>query len=287
VICSKLTICGVARNAGVGLEPTLSRIAEFMNVVADSSCFIVTNDNTDDTARVIHDWARDSEQRFVLTLDGLIDSCAVREDRLAIARNSYLLNVMSRGVVDDELLIVMDLDGPNCDINVSDIIKAVARAGNGWDALFANQQDAYYDIFALRHPIWSPGDCWAEVNEATTFPFRNRKKIRAIKQMIGRRQFKIPTNSPLIRVQSAFGGLGIYRANALKCSWYGSRSEDGSLQCEHVALHRSMIRRGAKLFIAPEILNLAPTEHLVAGCGQLFPKEFLSQANNNAMPYPF
>ena len=151
-----------------------------------------------------------------------------------------------------------------------------------WDALFANQRQAYYDIYALRHPLWCPSDCWQEVARATTFPFRNKKLTAATRTFVYDRQFQISPFTPPISVYSAFGGLAIYRREALRHCWYGSRDRLGRRICEHVVLHQQMLSNGANLFIAPTLLNDAPAEHLGATSGQPFPYELCSSSGNLA-----
>ena len=197
-----------------------------------------------------------------------------RTDRLATLRNFYLLEMRRRIEAGRrfDLMIVFDFDGVNGNFDLlPDIIcNAIAAAPNDWGALFANQRDAYYDIWALRHPKWCPDDCWQQVRKATRFvprPLRRRATAAAIERYVGMRQVRIHPGESPIAVHSAFGGLGIYKVPVLDGAWYYGRDGAGNEVCEHVAFHSCIRRRGAKLYIAPELPNHAPPGHLAQGAG--------------------
>jgi hypothetical protein len=64
---------------------------------------------------------------------------------------------------------------------------------------------------------------------------------------------------PLIAVQSAFGGLGVYRWDALRGHRYGVEPNNGDcgveVICEHTFIHRRMIDAGRhRLFINPSMV---------------------------------
>ena len=80
--------------------------------------------------------------------------------------------------------------------------------------------------------------------------------------------FNIDPGTPLIEVDSAFGGLGIYRMSyVLEGRYVGARTktcvDDGRERrmlwqvCEHVSLHADIRRRAGRLFIAPWMVNAA------------------------------
>jgi hypothetical protein len=273
-----IIVCGIARDCALDLEATLTAIDRVRKLCERSYCIIVTNDNSDSTATVLEEWAAVSECSEIIKLDGLAQAYPDRIDRIAVARNFYLKRIGEEDFQDFPLVCVLDFDGPNNCIQPQDLHNAV-RTDEKWDALFANQQPAYYDIYALRHPLWCPSDCWKEVSDTTRFPFRRRKQASAIQRYVRKRQFAIPASLPLIPVESAFGGLALYRKEALHNCWYGSRDRHQRTVCEHVILHQQMRARGAKLFIAPGLLNAAPQEHLGETSGQAFPLDYLVHCN--------
>ena len=73
-----------------------------------------------------------------------------------------------------------------------------------------------------------------------------------------------PEQDP-IAVESAFGGMGIYKTSLLGNAWYSGRDNLGREVCEHVGFNFCVRQNGAKLYIMPALLNDAPAEHLAPG----------------------
>jgi hypothetical protein len=269
--------CGVVRNGGSALQPSLDALDSVREVFARSKFIVVTNDNSDGTDDVLSKWQRKLSLNVTIHADGLIDAFPDRVDRICAARNIYMAEVHGELVVKPwDYVIVADLDGPNQNLdavwfrNLSDIQFQ-------WNALFANQSGPYYDLFALRHQDWCPGDCWAEVDDILPPLIRRIPVLRGLhrrrlaRRLIAPRQHLIPPSHEPIAVASAFGGLGIYRANAVIGCWYGSRTRGGKPVCEHVVFNRKVRKNGGKMYIMPSLLNMSPTEHLSNSSGTPFP----------------
>jgi hypothetical protein len=268
-------ICGLIRDAATPLRQTLGAIKAIEGICESSLVLVVTNDNNvDETDAVLRAWRNSSADHDVLWLDGLEKAFPERLDRIATARNFCLQRL--RGCAEGRfpLVMVVDFDGPNIHLSADNVSAAISRGDFQWDGIFANQRQAYYDIYALRHDQWCPTDCWEEVKRATTFPWRNRKARVAIERFVHRRQFKIRPEHPPIAVRSAFGGLAIYRTDAIRGLWYASRENGSRPTCEHVLFNAMLRERGGKLFIVPSLLNDAPREHLGPLSGAELPNEF-------------
>jgi hypothetical protein len=128
-----------------------------------------------------------------------------------------------------------------------------------WDVVTANQSGRYYDIWALRHPLWSPNDCW----EALDF-YRSHVKFPelALTYSLRSRMIKISRESKWIPVESAFGGIAIYRSTVLKTpAIYSGRGTDHLPICEHVPFHHLLRENGARIFINPKFINTRITDH--------------------------
>ena len=108
-------------------------------------------------------------------------------------------------------------------------------------ALFANQENKYYDLWALRtYDKWMNYDCW-EANSIVGNKIAFNQKYK-----------NIPKNSK-IKVISAFGGLGIYNLSKLdQCYYYGWKNNRAS--CEHVHLHKQ-INKNSDLYIIGYLIN--------------------------------
>jgi len=266
-------ICALARQSAAALSGSLARIQELRECFDRSGVLLITNDSTDATPDMLRRWKASSQGVDVLCLDGLAASVKARTDRLAAARNlglHHLRQAMETGRRFD-IMVVIDTDGINSRLVTGDaFVNAIASAPQDWVAVFGNQRQAYYDIWALRHPKWCPGDCWQDVQRATQCyppPFRGRAAAKAAKRFVGERQVRIPPENDPISVDSAFGGIGIYRSDALSGVWYSGRDEAGREVCEHVGLNLRLRAAGGRLYILPALLNDAPSEHLVEGWG--------------------
>jgi hypothetical protein len=259
-------IVGTARDCEEGLLQTLPRLGRLQQSFTRIKFFFVTNDSKDGTEKVLRQWAEDTPDAHIQNVDGLAANVTRRTPRLAVARNlclTALRDDLQRGTRHD-LLVVLDLDGVNAKlVEEPELSNAISSAPDDWAGLFANQRGWYYDIWALRHPSWCPTDCWKEVREAGRASFNRKKKIKAaIEQFVTGRQKKISPEDKPIPVQSAFGGLGIYRTEFLQQSLYLGMDNQGEEVCEHVALNEFIGRQGGKLYIVPSLLNDTPLEHV-------------------------
>lgn len=277
-------IAGLARNCSINVRRSLNKLVEVSSSFLSRHFVVITNDNADDTDQVLREWCNEVPESTLLSLDGIANAFPDRLERLAFARNNYLIELrrrLSEGRQFD-LLLVADLDGPNENlISGPSFEEAIAAAPSGWGGLFPNQMTAYYDIWALRHKKWCPNDCWAEVDRATTFPLRNAKRRAAVRKFLRNRQVHIPTAEEPILVDSAFGGLGIYRTSFISGAWYAPSTEGASHNwygaptggsrhtCEHVYFNTICRRNGAFLYILPSLLNSAPPEHCDVASGSL------------------
>jgi hypothetical protein len=106
--------------------------------------------------------------------------------------------------------------------------------------------------------MWCSDDCWEDVKHLKSLTPHSE----AVLSCVGARQLRIyPTAEP-IPVNSAFGGLGIYKRRYLLGRRYFGLNRDGSPICEHVPLNESIASDGGKLFIFPRLLVSTPYEHI-------------------------
>lgn len=288
-----ISLCGVARNCGEGLEETLMRIKTLDTVLGLQALIIVTNDNDDETTEVLEGWEKACPRRRVIVIDGLAQSEPIRESRLALARNAYLKE-LSLAASPSEYVLIMDLDGLNDEVDPRSISSAISQAPSDWVGIFANQHEFYYDLHALRCHQWVEVAVWDEVeagaawvrrrpwsivNRLTRGWFSRNLYKSAVKKFVGRRQYKIPTDAAPIRVRSAFGGIGIYKWSVLSKYEYSAIDSNGNLVCEHVTLNTNISDNGGALYIIPNLINNAPREHSFSGSGRKAPKYLYNKDN--------
>jgi hypothetical protein len=260
---------GCARDCEQHLDGVLANIANAAGRVARSGFVFVENDSRDATAAKLRSFGRGLEN-FELAVFANQDALyPMRTERLAALRNHYLDVIRGSALRHFDYLFVYDMDDVNAARqSVENIVQALDFLDSAPDhaAVFANQLNYYYDVFALRHAIKCPGSAWEEV-----FDYVRTHRVSdevAFKATYAKRMFNIDPATPLIEVDSAFGGLGIYKMRyVLEGRYVGTRTktcvEDGYTRrllwqvCEHVNLHAAIRQRAGRLFIAPWMINAA------------------------------
>jgi hypothetical protein len=263
----KAVFVGCARDCGRYLRGALANMAAASKLFEQSAFLFVENDSQDDTAAILADFVATHPHARVETLTGLNADYPRRTERLAYARNRYLELIRTSALSSFDYLIVMDLDAINwLPLSMDQVGRAIAFLASRPDhaAVFANQPMHYYDMWAFRHPVQCPGDVWEEA-----FDYAGVHGVSdeaALDATFRRRIFRIPEQTLPVEVDSAFGGLGIYRLApvlehryvGLREKHYLAKSERRVLDCqvcEHVALHAGIRHRGGRLFILPGLVN--------------------------------
>jgi Cryptococcal mannosyltransferase 1 len=254
-------IVGCARDCEAFLPAVLQNVTTIANLYSHAAFVFVENDSTDNTREMLRKWLRKHACSFLVCLNELAAQEPRRTARLAIARNTYMEWLHSQHLEQFDHLVVLDFDSVNTSaISQESLTAAIRFLDNSSQnaAVFANQLPYYYDVWALRHDVWCPGDCLAEINNRPAYLPRHR----AVERYLTRRQLSISPNTPPIAVRSAFGGLGIYKLDFVRAARYVGLLSDGSGVCEHVAFNEAAVRAGGVLYIFPELLNQAPPEHI-------------------------
>ncbi len=206
---------GCARDCAAALPRVLANVTRMAGLFAEAAFVFIENDSRDATKSQLEAWCGERPNARLISLDGLAASCPVRTIRLATARNRYLSAVRSE-FSDYNLLIALD------EVNAAEIdLAAVHRAVEFREqdashaAIFANSEDVYYDMWALRHPDRCPGDVWEEVCDYALT--RRAPDQKAFVETFAKRIFALPRNAPPFEVASAF------RACLLPCRVSRSR----------------------------------------------------------------
>ena len=244
-------VAGVARNCGKTLEADVLRLESALKSFKRVQWFIVESDSSDDTLGTLASLSNSAREFDYCTLGKLKPSFPLRTERLAICRNRYLEELETEKYKSVDFLIVADLDGVNSKISATGIESSWKLSD--WDACFPNQSSGYFDIWALRHHLWSPNDCWEALEFLNSISSHSEKNALASTYS---RMIRIPQETPPIIVESAFGGLGIYQRAAVQGLRYSGRSEQtGRIICEHVPFHLAMGQKAKKLLINPAMIN--------------------------------
>lgn len=257
----RAVVVGVARNCARHLPRVIENLALLCGLYAEVCFVFAVSDTTDGTLGLLRNWLASGRHGTVLDLGDLEEEIPIRSARIAKARNACLEEIRRSPCAAYDHLIVADLD----DVLVGDLdLGACAQAARWLDAsagragVFANAAPRYYDVWALRHDTWCPGDCWHPIWYRRPGDFFEAAKIREVFS----RQIAIPPGLPPIAVRSAFGGLGLYRMKFALGGSYRGVDRQGRPVSEHVALNLAIGAAGGQLHIFPSLIVQAPREHL-------------------------
>lgn len=253
----KILCVGLARNCEKTILADIARITDCFRNFKSVEWLIVESDSSDGTVRLLEEESR-RRKLTCITMGNLRDRMPQRTERLAHCRNRYVEFICSgSSSVDADYIAIVDLDGVNDALTVQSIESCWSLAVE-WDACFANQRGRYYDIWALRHNFWSPNDCFKQRAFLTSM---GKSSLLSHYLSVASRMLNVPVTSDPIAVDSAFGGLGIYKKSAFEGVVYIGLGEAGEEVCEHVSAHEKMRQRGAALFINPQMINARANSH--------------------------
>jgi hypothetical protein len=208
---------------------------------------IYENDSEDNTVNILKKFKK-KHKYFDYISENIQDDLTCtnvlsRTEILAHGRNTLLNHIQGF-----DYMIMVDLDDVISTFKPSQLKYLFEN--KEWDALFANCE-TYYDVSALR----IEKDKWTHACPFKVIDYDCWKKVHYHKstRFVSQHQIKIPSSAPLIPVNSAFGGFGIYKVNKINGRY------DGSNECEHVSFHKGM----KNLFICPKFMVKTQNEHII------------------------
>lgn len=251
-----LVVVGCVRNGAKTVRRAVETLARATAGFANVRFLIIESDSTDRTLMELERLRQQSERFEFVSLGSLAERIPARTERIAHCRNRYLEELRDNPRYSSaDYVMVADLDGVNNHLR-REAVETCWNATVLWDVVTANQRDAYYDIWALRHPDWCPVDCHVQYTRLRAM-FGHP---RALAIAIHSRMARVSPRAAWIEVDSAFGGLAIYRRDALLAGQY-SGVQGGQSVCEHVPLHAQLRANGFRIFINPALINAHRTDH--------------------------
>lgn len=262
-------IVGTVSNVSNVIPKDFERVFQSLSRFQSISTYLVESDSTDNTNKVLSELKRKYSNFEYVELGTLRNTIPDRIERIRFCRNVYVKfirdNIKEKNW---EFIIVVDLDGMNSKLTKVGV-DSCFEDPTDWDACFANQKYGYYDLYALRHPIWMPRDCFLDLemekskiplkylNSANVFAKFN-SEIRfgkARKVAIYNKMRVIKKNASWIKVDSAFGGFAIYKSRLFIEADYGKNPIENSQTSEHVDLHSNLLKIHPNLYINPKLIN--------------------------------
>lgn len=253
-----IIICGIVRNAEVGLRRNLPVIERVVEQFSSFKIILFENDSSDRTKEVLNHWqsiigdrlvivSEDTGLRAVTPMAGEVKCnpfySSKRINKMAELRNQYM-SYIDRNNLRADYLMVVDLDVAN--ISLEGIMSSF-EMGVEWDAVTANGYSLSPKLRRRYHDSYALAEYGDEKNPQT------EEKILRMSEKYASLN---PGDDP-VRVFSAFGGLAIYRFDAVAGLRYSAIPNDDSrveVRCEHFSLYKQMADRGyTRIYINPSM----------------------------------
>jgi hypothetical protein len=261
---------GIARDCEKFLPKVLETINQLSDLFKESAYVFLENDSTDGTKKLFYEWGQNKSNFTFLNMDGL-GQLPIRTLRLEYLRNACVQFIKNDSALSQfDYLIVLDMDDVNSSgLDPARIKESILFLDQKEDraAIFANQDGTYYDMWALRHKIICPKDIWEEIFEYVQ-EFKVDDEI-AYQNTFQKRIFSLGLQEDYLEVESAFGGLGVYKLSYVIKNpnpYLGSKvkvtKNDAGIpmifrfqSCEHVHFNLGIRSIGGHLFIKPNLIN--------------------------------
>ena len=265
ILDNAVLVVGLARNCGQHLKKQVGQISSALESFSEVHWLVIESDSDDHTQAALEVLAAENAKFRFICLGTLRGRLPKRTERIAYCRNRYLDEIRNNPLYRHiDFVIVADLDGMNSLLTEQAILSCWTRGE--WDVCTANQRGPYYDIYALRHQWWSPNDWCLQYSFLLS---QGTRAARAYSASNYARMIRVREDSEWLEVDSAFGGLAIYRKHAMLNGQYIGLAPDGVEQCEHVSFHGQLRRQNKRIFINPRLINAGYTRHWWRVAGKL------------------
>lgn len=256
---STLIVCGIVRDAERGLKVNIPVIDYVCHQFKDYRIVIYENDSEDKSKFLLKQWAGKDEKQIHALLNNTDSSKTIPErsnvncnpffskrriEKMANLRNKYMDYIERQGWRSDFLMVV--------DMDVARLfpqpILGVFTHDRDWDvvtafgySLSSRLQRRYHDGYALTKI--------GEENIPQT-----EKMIYSTSKILGR----LKPNDDWLKVYSAFGGLSIYKFDAIEGLRYRVLPNSDSrveVHCEHFSICKQIHERGYdNIYVVPSLV---------------------------------
>jgi hypothetical protein len=236
---------GTCRNVSQYIAKNLDNINNAGSKFNSFVLIIYENDSNDGTRNILLN--RKQQNYIYLFEDNVMEKR--RTMRLQNGRNKILQEMKKMNHKNQyTYFIMLDMDETTVGgsfVNTLDTCF-VKYPLETWDVLTGNQCNLYYDLWALRKSGVIDYDCWRH----------DGSKTEEVNHLLSSLKFTV--RDELIPVDSAFGGIAVYKISSIENCVYVGEYKDGSEKCEHVEFHKSIRENGGKIFINSHFLTDAP-----------------------------
>ena len=243
---SKIAFVGCARNCLSKIDESIDTLLALSKSFLDFKIIIFENDSIDGTAERLEELANANIIELIQNknLDAIFP---LRTQRLSFARNQLLSKSLA---LEYDYYCVADLDGVIGNNFNTESFYSNFKYFECWDAVFPINKGPYYDLWAFRHSSLWPWDYEREMN--TTTPIFGDKNL--LDFYVDRVQkLNFASLKGWLNVDSAFGGMGLYKLEKFKYYSYFGLSENNQI-CEHAVFNEKAKRFNPQIYINPEFV---------------------------------
>lgn len=269
----RLWILGCVQNSARHLPAVFANLELCQSYFQGSTILVLENDSQDDTRAWLRQYGRSHSSLQAKAFQGLNQRITAKTVRLAALRNAGMDWLRALGALEsaNDLVMILDLDEVNADPWDStqwELVLSWFLARDQAGAVFANQRGPYYDLWAFRHPQLCPHDVWWQVYQMhLQYPLWS--DAQCLEAGYAPWQFSLTPDQEPFMVESAFGGVGLYKSSWLaraRVPYCGEQARllsvvDGSAKllrwqvAEHVSFHAGLRAAGASIWIHPGWIN--------------------------------
>ena len=248
---SNILIAGPARNIGQYVAEDVRVLMAACKNFKNATALVIESDSDDDTVSALELLKCTNDKVTSTSLGSLAKKMPKRTERLAFVRNYIQDEVINNSqYADIDFIAMADLDGINRQIT-ADNIENCWKVKEPWDVITANQPNSYYDIWTLRHADWSPVDCLRQRDKLEKIIGKQAANYLAVQA----KQVSLDPSMGMIEVDSAFGGLGIYKKAAFIAGRYVGLDFAGNEVSDHISFHKDLRQAGYRIFINCALVN--------------------------------
>lgn len=198
----KIVIAAAVSNISNFADKVFKNIEKYISLFGQYVVVIIESNSKDNTLDILKEY----QKKLNIEYHSILSSHHFRTVRISQARNAYI-DIINEKYNDYDYVLVIDFNDASIDdIKIESIISNFELEVD-WDMVCANQYDRYYDLWALRHNVWMPFDCWYMFNNKP----QNLSDEEAFEFYIRSRFIHIPQTHDPILVDSAFGGAAFIK----------------------------------------------------------------------------
>lgn len=262
---NRILLVGTVRNVAANLRTEVIEKKRLFENIAPVDVYLVESDSSDKTREILAKLTLSDPTIQFSTLGNISNQIPDRIERLRFCRNVYVNYIREFPSDTWKYVVVLDWDGMNSRLALDGLQDTFSRS-HEWDACFPIQSHGYYDLLALRENTWMPENPFQKIRQEIISLnldpegeslFRRLlyeyKKDRIRKRELYAKMKVFRGQRALIKVDSAFGGMGIYRSEIFQRVNYDKF--ENTEECEHVDFNKKALSFGYRIRINPAMIN--------------------------------